>query len=76
MNSPHKDQWRGAFMFSLVFTQINDWVNNHEAGDLIRYRAYYDVIVMVWNGSWFTAAYVTSRLDPRFKIFVDDMETS
>ena len=23
------------------------WVNNHEAGDLRRYRAHYDVIVMV-----------------------------
>ena len=25
---------------------INDWVNNREAGDLRRYRAHYDVIVM------------------------------
>ena len=24
----------------------NDWVNNGEAGDLRRYRAHYDVIVM------------------------------
>ena len=24
----------------------NDWVNNREAGDLRRYRAHYDVIVM------------------------------
>ena len=24
----------------------NGWVNNHEAGDLGRYRAHYDVIVM------------------------------
>ena len=27
-------------------TWINRWVNNHEAGDLRRYRAHYDVIVM------------------------------
>ena len=33
-------------MFSLICVWINDWVNNREAGDLRRYRANYDVIVM------------------------------
>ena len=33
-------------MFSLICVWINDWVNNGEAGDLRRYRAYYDAIVM------------------------------
>ena len=33
VNSPHKGQWRGALMFSLICTWINSWVNNHEAGD-------------------------------------------
>ena len=47
VNPPHKGQWRGALMFSLICVWINDWVNNHEAGDLRRYRAHYDVIVMV-----------------------------
>ena len=42
----HKGQWRGALMFSLIWVWINDWVNNREAGDLRRYRAHYDVIVM------------------------------
>ena len=46
VNSPHKGQWRGAFMFSLICVWINGWVNNRKAGDLIRYRAHYDVIVM------------------------------
>ena len=46
VNSPHKGQWRGALMFSLIWVWINDWVNNREAGDLRRYRAHYDVIVM------------------------------
>ena len=46
VNSPHKGQWRGALMFSLTCAWINGWVNNHEAGDLRRHRAYYDVIVM------------------------------
>ena len=46
VNSPHKGQWRGALMFSLICARINDWVNNHEAGDLRRRRAHYDVTVM------------------------------
>ena len=46
VNSPHKGQWRGALMFSLICARINGWVNNGEAGDLRRHRAHYDVIVM------------------------------
>ena len=46
VNSPHKGQWRGALMFSLICTRINGWVNNDEAGDLRRHRAHYDVTVM------------------------------
>ena len=46
VNSPHKGQWRGALMFSLICVWINDWVNNREAGDLRRYLAHYDIIVM------------------------------
>ena len=33
VNSPHKGQWRGALMFSLICAWINGWVNNREAGD-------------------------------------------
>ena len=47
VNSLHKGQWRGALMFSLIRVWINDWVNNREAGDLRRYRAHYDVTVMI-----------------------------
>ena len=46
VNSPHKGQWHGAFMFSLICVWINGWVNNREAGDLRRHRAHYDVTVM------------------------------
>ena len=46
VNSPHKGQWRGALMFTLICARINSWVNNCEAGDLRRNRAHYDVIVM------------------------------
>ena len=52
-------QWRGALMFSLICVWINDWVNNREAGDLRRYRAHYDVIVLnsantlaKWTSLW------------------------
>ena len=47
VNSPHKGQWRGAFMFSLICAWINGWVNNGETGDLRRHGAHYDVIVMI-----------------------------
>ena len=47
VNSPHKGQWRGALMFSLICAWINGWVNNHEAGDLRRHRAHYDVTVIL-----------------------------
>ena len=46
VNSPHKGQWRGALMFSLICPWIKGSVNNREAGDLRRHRAHYDVIVM------------------------------
>ena len=36
VNSLHKGQWRGAFMFSLICAWIYLWVNNCEAGDLRR----------------------------------------
>ena len=57
VNFPHKGQWRGALMFSLIYAWINDWVNNREAGDLRRQHGHYDVIVMNWSSPrcWFDA---------------------
>ena len=53
VNSPHKGKWRGALIFSFICARINDWVNNCEAGDLKRHRAYYDALVLfpvvMWN---------------------------
>ena len=43
---PHKVQWRGAEIFSLICTWINGWVNNRDAGDLRLHRAHHDVTVM------------------------------
>ena len=48
VNSPHKGQWHGDFMLSLICAWINGWVNNREAGDLRCHRAHYDVIEMSW----------------------------
>ena len=48
VNSPHKGQWRGVLMFSLICAWINGWIDNREAGNLRRYRAHYDVSVMHW----------------------------
>ena len=53
VKSPHKGQWRGALMFSLICVWINGWVNNHDAGDLSRHRGHYDVNVM---GSWWLSS--------------------
>ena len=46
VNSPHKGQWRRAMMFSLICAWTNSWANNRDAGDLRRYSAHYDVIIM------------------------------
>ena len=43
---PHKDQWRGVLVFSLIRASINGWVNNRGAGDKRWHRAHYDVTVM------------------------------
>ena len=77
VNSPHKGQWLGAFMFSLICVWINDSVNNRDAGDLRRYRAHYDVIVMSWlhpagfcvflSNNWFDSQKTT----PTEKHYVD-----
>ena len=47
VNFPHKGQWRGALMFTLICARKNGWVNTGEAGDLRRYLPHYDVIVMI-----------------------------
>ena len=54
VNSPHKGQWRGAFMFSLIYARINGWVNEREAGDFRRHLVHYGVTltgtyICVWR---------------------------
>ena len=54
LNFPHKGQWRGALVFSLICIWINGWVNNGEAGDLRRHCAHHDVTIMwdLYNTCW------------------------
>ena len=52
VDSPHKDQWRGALMFSLICASTNGWTNTLDAGDLRRDRAQHDVTIM-WMGQTF-----------------------
>ena len=49
-NFPHKGQWRGVLLFSLICAWTNGWANNRDAGDLRRNRAHYDVTAMSSTG--------------------------
>ena len=51
VNSPHKGQWCGALMFSLICTWTNSRANNGDPVDLRSHRAHNDVIVMILR--WF-----------------------
>ena len=57
----HKGQWRGALMFSLICTWTDSWANNGDAGDLRRYCALYDLIVMVGLGGNVSGVKIESR---------------
>ena len=46
VNSPHKGQRRGAWIFSLICTWTNRWGSNRDAGDLRCCHAHYDVTAM------------------------------
>ena len=71
VNSPHKGQWLGALMFSLICAWINGWVNKREAGDLRRYRAHYDVTVM----KICCALFCCNNIDGYFKKYVTPLLT-
>ena len=49
MNYPHKGQWHGALMFSLICTGTNSCVNNRDAGDLRHHRTHYDITVVQFD---------------------------
>ena len=64
VNSPHKGQWRGALIFSLICAWTNSWANTGHAGDLRHHRAHYAVIVNVklflctWSSRTATKLYI------------------
>ena len=63
VNSPHKSQWHGALMSSLICAWINGWVNNREAGDLRHHHTHYDVIVMGVKGLASQAVTISHNVD-------------
>ena len=68
--SPHKGQWRGALMISLICVWINGCVNNGEAGDLRRYRAHYDITVMLCRHFYTYSREYTSKCIVCFRFTV------
>ena len=60
VNSPHKGQWHGALMFSLICAWINSWVNNREAGDLSCHCTHYDITVM-WKWVFMFPKVISAR---------------
>ena len=69
VNYPHKSQWRGALMFSLICVWINGWVNNRETGDLRRHRGHYDVNVMIRTFMFDTMSFLIPH--PKFHTWLD-----
>ena len=49
VNSPHRGQWRGILIFSLICSWINSYINNGETGDLRRHLAHYDITVIFYS---------------------------
>ena len=70
VNSPHKGQWRGDLMFSLIRAWTNGWVNNRDYGDLRRHRAHYDITVIrivdlafyLWISLYYGSSIYTYRM--------------
>ena len=49
-----------SFDVSMICGRISDWVNTREAGDLRRYRAPYDVIIMDMHSvAWMSNIFYT-----------------
>ena len=46
VNFPHKGQWRGAWISSLICAWTNGYANNRDAGELRRHRAYHSITAM------------------------------
>ena len=49
VNYPHKGQWSGALMFSLICAWTKGQINNQDSRDLRRHHAHHDATVMHVN---------------------------
>ena len=61
-DSPHKGQWRGALMLSLICAWTNGWANDQDAGDMRRHRAHYDVTVTKMTATPQIMTLITDRI--------------
>ena len=76
MNSPHKGQWRGAWMFSLICAWTENWVNTWDTGDLRCHRSHYDLNIMNWpvdiipvkNCTWNFLSYNSYEFHLKFQL--------
>ena len=48
VNSPHRGQWRGALVFSLICAWTNGWVNSRDAGDTSMCTERVTSVCIVW----------------------------
>ena len=49
VDSPHKGQWRGALMFSLICDWTDGWPNNRDASDLRRHYNEFCCKYALWH---------------------------
>ena len=75
VNSPHKGQWRGALMFTLICAWINGWVNTREFGDWRRYGSHYEGTVMRKWTCWIQSRYGNGWLDIAVGSFIRSIKT-
>ena len=74
MDSPHKGQWRGVLMFSLMCAWTNGWENNRDASDLGRHDSHCDVTLMyILNESWCLVGYLPTWNKVFLLLFVDSI---
>ena len=66
VDSPHKNRWRRALMFSLIRAWTNSWANNRHTSDLRCHHVHYDITVMIQliqtRGYWVFVGFVLQEL--------------
>ena len=67
VNSPAQRPVTRSYDVSLIYGRINGWVNTGEAGDLRRYRAHYDVTVMISEHSSLSTRWVNRAISTQTK---------